>query len=252
MTVDVKLFLAEAENIAAEEPGYQKGHYGQDGLCDCIGLIIGAIRRAGGTWKGMHGSNYAARNEMRSLEKIYGTGGLQPGELVYKAYEPGQKGYDLPDRYKKSGDQRDYYHVGIVISVYPLRIRHMTSPKPRMDTSIGKWAYHGWLKKVASETEEKQPMRMVTVAGGDTSAPIRMRKAASTGSSVVAEIPQGSEAELLEGGGVWNRIQWNGKEGYVMAKFITAQGKTEDTISVSQARLERIYDELGDILGLRG
>ena len=39
MAVDVKLFLAEAENIAAEEPGYQKGHYGQDGLCDCIGLM---------------------------------------------------------------------------------------------------------------------------------------------------------------------------------------------------------------------
>lgn len=258
MAVDAKVFLSEAETIAAEEPGYRKGHYGQDGLCDCIGLIIGAIRRAGGQWRGLHGSNYAAREEMQSLEKIYGTGGLKPGELVYKTYEPGQKGYDLPERYKAggayyNGDLRDYYHVGIVISVYPLRIRHMTSPMPKMDTAIGKWSYHGWLKKLSSATEERRAMDKAIIAGGDTSAPIRMRKAGSTGASVIAEIPQGSEVEILEGGGAWNRVLWNGKEGYVMSKFITAVGaSTGNMIQVPEKELEQIYDKIGDWLGRRG
>ncbi|MBQ9632239.1 MAG: hypothetical protein IJV04_04895, partial [Lachnospiraceae bacterium] len=62
--ISVTDFLARVEQIAAEEPGYQLGHSGDDNQCDCIGLIIGAIRRAGGQWRGIHGSNYAARNEL--------------------------------------------------------------------------------------------------------------------------------------------------------------------------------------------
>lgn len=85
MTVNVKKFLTEVEAIASEEPAYKLGHYGQDGLCDCIGLIIGAIRRAGGEWRGTHGSNYAARKEVVALHPIYGSGELQPGEVVFKA-----------------------------------------------------------------------------------------------------------------------------------------------------------------------
>lgn len=250
--ISVKQFLVEVENIVAEEPGYQKGHDGSDSLCDCIGLIIGAIRRAGGEWDGLHGSNYAARHEMKDLQPIYGNGGLEPGEVVFKAYEPGQKNYKLPGRYKSSRDKRDYYHIGVVVSVYPLRIRHMSNPKPKTDTSIGKWAYHGHLSKVNMEEEELKPMGKVIVAGGDTNYPIKMRKAASEGSDVLTKIPQGSEAELLEGGGVWNRLLWNGKEGYVQSRFITAPGAAEEMISVQKARIEKIYDELGDMLGYRG
>ena len=95
MSVDVKKFLTRVEEIAAEGPGYQHGHSGDDHLCDCIGLIIGAIRRAGGQWRGTHGTNYAARQEMKYLRKIENTGDLKAGEVVYKAYEPGVGGYDL-------------------------------------------------------------------------------------------------------------------------------------------------------------
>jgi len=268
--IDARVFIAKAEEIAAEEPRYKKGGDGDSGYCDCIGLIIGAIRRAGGQWRGMHGSNYAARREMDTLQKINGSAELVPGEVVYKAYEPGQGGYNLPGRYEHGGDYfngdlRDYYHIGIVTSVYPLRIRHMNSPRSKVDTSIGKWAYHGKLKKVelgegtAGKTEGKK-METVIIGGGDTSKPIHMRQSGSTKGKIVADIPQGSTAELLEGGGVWNEIKWNGKTGYVMATFVKKangggsadQEQAGENISVSRAELEKIYDALGDMLGLRG
>ena len=254
MTVKAKIFLAEVESIAAEEPAYKLGHYGQDGLCDCIGLIIGAIRRAGGEWRGLHGSNYAARSEMRELLRIRSDEDLQPGEVVYKAYEPNKGGYNLTERDNNSGDKRDYYHIGVVLSSSPLRIRHMTTPKPRLDTALGKWSYHGRLKKVDYSNEsEGQILDRIIISGGDITAPIHMRQSPDTKARIVADIPQGSDAVLLESGGAWNQVAWSGQSGYVMAKFVhKATDSSGETITVSRAELERAYDILGDLLGLRG
>ena len=62
-TITLSSFLEKIREIASENPKYRSGGSGKDGTCDCIGLIIGAIRRAGGSWPGTHGSNYAARYE---------------------------------------------------------------------------------------------------------------------------------------------------------------------------------------------
>ena len=256
-----KQFIAAALEIIDEGQTYVKGKDGSHGECDCIGLVIGALRRCGETWNGLHGSNYAARNEMEYLKTIVGSSDLVPGELVYKSYEPDQAKYGLPDRYLKgggyyNGDLRDYYHVGIVISVYPLRILHMTSPKALTDTKLGKWSWHGKLKKVnlQDENEGEKQMEDVIIGGGELSAPIHMRRAASTGSAIVADIPQGSAAKLIEGGGVWNQIEWNKIQGWVMSKFVTRAGSEiqEETVTVNKKELEQAYDILGNLLGLRG
>ena len=158
--ISARKFLVQVETIAAEEPAYRSGGSGNDGTCDCIGLIIGAIRRAGGKWTGLHGSNYAARNEVEHLAPMTGTADLTVGEAVFKARSPGEAGYDaatINGRYASSPDRNDYYHIGVVVSVHPLRIRHMTTPKPKMDTSIGKWKYHGWLKRIEKELPVSQP-----------------------------------------------------------------------------------------------
>jgi len=258
--IQVADFIAAAEQIAAEEPAYQHGHDGHDGLCDCIGLIIGAIRRAGGQWRGLHGSNYAARSEIRDkVRKIVNTGDLTPGEAVFKAYEPGQGGYNLPKRYDPggesyNGDLRDYYHVGIVESVSPLRIRHMTSPRIKMDTSLGKWAWHGKLKKIEySGGGGGGTMETVIISGGNPGAPINMRKAPSTSSAIIDKIPQGSEATLIENSGTWAKLTWNGRTGYVMSTLVHTKGEPAgDTVTVSRAELEKAYNILGNLLGLRG
>lgn len=45
---------------------YRLGMDGRNGQCDCIGLIIGAVRLAGEEWKWTHGSNYSARHRTRN------------------------------------------------------------------------------------------------------------------------------------------------------------------------------------------
>lgn len=252
MAVNVKKFLMEVESIVAEEPGYQTGHDGHDGLCDCIGLIIGAIRRAGGEWTGLHGSNYAARHEVEDLRPIYGNGGLKPGEVVFKAYEPGQKGYKLPERYNKSGDKRDYYHIGVVVSVYPLRIRHMTAPKPKTDTSIGKWAYHGWLKKISVEAEGENPMEQeakVVRTSTSTGNTVNLRAEASDKGEILKRVPFGSAITVSEDKGKWCRITYQGISGWMMSNYVEYEGEIDEgedgyQVALSSEKIGRIESAL--------
>jgi len=256
--ISSKELIAKAEEIAAEEPAYEHGHWGKDGYCDCIGLIIGAIRRAGGQWRGLHGSNYAARREVRKLEKIVSNADLKPGEAVFKAYEPGQGGYSLPERYEKGGeyydgDLRDYYHVGIVESVYPLRIRHMTTPKPKMDTAIGRWGWHGALKKVAYGEEEKpmgQAEYQARVIGNGL---LNMRREPNRESARIMQLAVGSVVTVTdETNDEWRQISYGGHTGYVMAEYLEKDVTLGTYIQVEKKVLEAIYDEIGDMLGLRG
>lgn len=42
--VTLEAFLSEVAKIKSEAPTYREGGDGSDGTCDCIGLVIGAIR----------------------------------------------------------------------------------------------------------------------------------------------------------------------------------------------------------------
>ena len=254
MAVDVKKFLTRVEEIAAEGPGYQHGHSGDDHLCDCIGLIIGAIRRAGGQWRGTHGTNYAARQEMKYLRKIENTGDLKAGEVVYKAYEPGVGGYNLPARYERggdgyTGDMRDYYHIGVVISVNPLRIRHMTTPKPKMDTSLGKWAFHGWLKKISEGGSMKVTYQAKVIGGA-----LNLRSGPSKSDERIDQIPDGTIVTVTEDLAGWSKVIFDGREGYVASMYLEEVKPDQDVdlTAVPKAELEAVYDMIGNWLGLRG
>lgn len=247
--------------IAAEEPSYRKGGSGKDGTCDCIGLIIGAIRRAGGSWTGTHGSNYAARYEMTYLKQIKNSSELTVGEVVYKSRAPGDDKYKLPAKYT-GADRLDYYHVGVVMSVSPLRIQHMTTPKPVIDTKLGKWQWRGWLKKI-ERTDEGGGTSMpesVIISGGNTEHPINMRSGRGTDYKIIKTIPQGASAELVEAGEKWSKIRYDGVTGYVSSVFVRKEGSTMETgtqddgatVTIRKADLEKIYDTIGDWLGLRG
>ena len=266
--VAMERFLEKAREIAAEKPVYRKGGSGKDGTCDCIGLIIGAVRRAGGTWSGLHGSNYAARNEVDDLWPVTLAGDLQTGMLVFRARSPGDPGYDaqlMSTRYADSPDRKDYYHVGVVLSARPLAILHMTSPSVRTDATLKGWDYAGWLKRIGQPEKEKTGStgdgkggngmeETVRIGGGNLSRGVNFRAAAGKHGAILAEIPQDSEAALLEWGETWCGIRYKGRTGYVMTEFIRREGEApeEEKITVSRAGLAAVYDELGDLLGLRG
>ena len=229
--VEQSSFLAAVNAIYRESPSYRLGGDGSDGTCDCIGLIIGAIRRCGGTWTGTHGSNYAARYAMRALRQVTSAAALGVGEIVYKAHEPGDAGYALPSTYRNDSDQRDYYHVGVVMGVSPLKIMHCTSPTVKIDTKLGKWAYAGRLKVVEQDGKGVDDMDALYMATVNTQqGPLNVRDAPKTG-KVIGQIPKGAAVEVLSEG-EWERVRYGALEGYSSAQYLKridgGSGNTQD------------------------
>ena len=217
-------FLGNVDAIAAERPAYKLGKDGSGGECDCIGLIIGAIRRSGGSWTGTHGSNYAARTEMDYLLPVTDPDDLNVGEVVYKAAMPGQPNYALPSRYAKDPDQRDYYHVGVVRSVNPLLIVHCTSPGGiKEDKKLGNWTHRGWLRKISREGEE--PMQDVTMATvvAETGSTVNMRKAPD--GALIDRVPVGTQVPVTAQQDGWSRISYNGRDGWMMSSYLRMEGQ---------------------------
>ncbi|MBQ9252074.1 MAG: hypothetical protein IJ188_05515, partial [Clostridia bacterium] len=212
--------------ILSLHPSYRTGGSGKDGTCDCIGLIIGALRRAGGKWPGLHGSNYAARKELVSLKRIDSSNDLSLGDLVFKAYVPSSKGYNLPARYKPggsyfTGDLLDYYHVGVVTSKNPLHITHMTSPSAKVDTSLGKWSYHGFLKAFSKDEKKEGEEEMVEmVVSSQTGSTVYLRPEKSTSAPWLVKVPVGDHVFATVGDDGWAKVRWNDRNGYMMSRFL--------------------------------
>lgn len=249
-------FLEMVQAIVALKPTYRQPGDGSDGTCDCIGLIIGAIRRMGLKWTGIHGSNWAARKELVQLQKITSIGDLALGDVVLKAYEQGESGWRLPARYQKggsyyNGDLKDYYHAGVVTKVSggTVEITHMTSPTIKVLTAgslkaLGKWGYHGQLKILAKAAGVTIPAATtpapaadpvpaaVTPATGKTAvvtAPsgkyVKMRQQPSTRCRVYDELPIGTTVTLEAPGETWARISYGKRKNwYMMAKFLDVKG----------------------------
>lgn len=207
------------DEIIDSKPVYKSGGDGRAGECDCIGLIIGAIRRAGGEWRGTHGSNYAARNEMQSLES---SPRLEIGMAMYKYYAPGEAGWNLPAAYKNHPDQNDYYHVGTVLSVSPLKIAHCTSWSGgsgiKIDTLLGAWKYGGRLKGLSYDSEViPMDKARVDAPSGRT---VRMRANPADNATIIANVPIGVDVEVLDKRPGWWQIRHAGKTGWMMDKYL--------------------------------
>lgn len=239
----VETFLEKVHNIYASNPRRREPGDGSDGTCDCIGLIIGAIRRMGLKWTGIHGTNWAARKEFVRLEKISKVSDLEVGDVVLKGRPPTKKGWDLPARYRSggkyyNGDLTDYYHAGVVDSVSPLRIRHMAS-KMTTDTALDHnknsvWGYHGKLKILvnASKGEITAPSkdaylptsgsRAVVVANNGST--VNLRKAPSGGYNIIMRVPIGMTVDILTPGETWAYIKFDNVTGYMKAEFLDIIG----------------------------
>lgn len=234
----VKKFLAKVQAIAATNPKYRQPGDGSDGTCDCIGLLIGAIRRMGLKWTGIHGSNWCARRELVKLEKTTNPNDLELGDAVLKAYAPGEKGYDLPARYKKggkyyNGDLNDYYHAGTVTQVNPLRITHMSS-RITVDPKQGKWFYHGKLKILVNAAGGNVPVAPVTpdtptagcraVVVAESGGTVNLRNRASRAGKILARVPLGTTITITEPGEKWATVKYGSISGYMMAEFLDIIG----------------------------
>lgn len=234
MAVTILLFLSKVEEIRKSNPKRREPGDGSDGYCDCIGLVIGAIRRCGLKWTGIHGSNWAARNEGVNFRAISNANQLELGDVVLKGRAPGSAKYALPARYKKggaayNGDLTDYYHAGVVTSVNPLKITHMSS-KMTIDTKLGSWNYAMRAKALveagayadtqpapAPATEPKKEENQVGSAVVNATK-VALRSSPSTSASVLVRVDKGQRVQVL--GESWTKVTYQGKTGYMMTKFL--------------------------------
>ena len=235
----VTKFLAKVDVIYNSNPKRREPGDGSDGYCDCIGLIIGALRRAGFKWTGIHGSNYAARKEIVNLKKITSESQLEVGDVVLKAVPKGHANWALPARYKNggsyyNGDLNDYYHAGVVYSLHPFKIKHM-SAKMTTDTKIATyypWNYAGKLRKLveaASDRPDPTPSPDPTtykkaIVVAEKGSTVNLRAAASKSARIMARVKLGSTVTILQPGETWAKITWNNFTGYMMAEFLDTIG----------------------------
>ena len=157
-----------------------------------------------------------------------------------------------------------------------------------MDTKIGKWAYWGKLTDVdyggnnMSEINEQvkepemEPAGVDAVVFSENGGAVKMRAKPSTSCATYWELPNGTSVTILDSGETWSKIKHGSRIGYMMSKFLSIDGTAESetkTVTVSGAELwkayeiiekalgqflvnkgdlEKAYDIIGDMLGLRG
>lgn len=235
-------FLDGIQSIYDEQPKYKIGHDGSDGYCDCIGMIKGALERAREKNVNLHGTNQAAREVILNLKKIVGSSDLKLGQVVLKVRDKDDKSYPLPAKYRGTGNETNYTHIGTVTGVYPLEITHMTSPTAKKDTSVKNWAYVGDLPYI------KGDKTMTASVYADSGGTVNMRASQSSKGKLIEKVPVGTEVEVLEFGDTWSRIRYGSKTGFMMNKYLSVDEKAEDVITVKRSDLLDIYKRLGEIL----
>ena len=236
--VGLDAFLRGVQEIKAEAPTYRLGGDGSDGTCDCIGLIIGAIRRAGGKWTGTHGSNYAAR---------FAVGGVMRNVDADK-YRVGGASY--------TGDVMDYYHVGVVTSVEPLNITHCTESGSvngvTVDTRQGDWRYAALCTMVDYSDsdgggEDMEERRAVVVS--EDGNPVKLRPTPSTDKPYIAKVPVGTEVDVMQDAQGWSQVRLpSGQVGYMMSQFLAFEDEANGSGGGEYSEFEKsVIDQLESI-----
>ena len=274
-------FLGAVDRNAARVQAYRNGGTGKDGTCDCIGLIIGACALCGETWKGIHGSNYAAREAVNQLHSVTDASQLRAGQIVFKYRLLSDDGYSLPARYRSGHDLRDYYHVGVVRSVDPLDIIHCTSPGPiAHDRKLGRWRMAAELKAIQgtgdqnmvggvmaggemeNRNQEKTDMTEKTVtarveSGNGNGANLRASKSVS--SKRLEKLPEGAQLSVISQDDTWAKVEYTGIKGYVKKEFLVMEdeampgispGGDTLTLTLDRAVCLKIYEACAMALGL--
>lgn len=85
-------------------------------------------------------------------------------------------------------------------------------------------------------------MKVQTANGG----PLNLRASTSTSSSLLGTIPNNTTLEVTAVNASWYQTTYNGKTGYVMAKYLVS----ESSDTPNREKLQAIYDSLKEALNL--
>lgn len=224
-------FARAVDELADTIIGYEIGKSGQNGRCDCIGLIMGAMARLDGKSYPLHSTNYFARYQMQWLRAVDGE--LTLGGVLYKAREDAS---ELNERYKLggryfTGDLLDYFHVGVVTGVAPLEITHCTQGKNAngivRETALNGWTHAGGVLGVDYGEnnhggEQVLYVAYVTATKGGT---VNVRKRPDISADRVAKLQLGTVVDVMEEADGWAKIETpDGDRGYMMVQYIKRIG----------------------------
>ena len=88
--------------------------------------------------------------------------------------------------------------------------------------------------------------KVIAESGGT----VNMRVSPSKTASIVAQVPVGTIVDVYDKGSEWCKIGYKGLTGYMMTKFLDfGETPSGDTVTVSKAELEAIYEMIGKMLG---
>lgn len=242
--VSVLEYVDGVESIYAEKPKYEKGHDGSDGLCDCIGMCRGGLKRAGATdITNMRGTNQAARKSIQKLAIIDYVKNLRVGDVVLKTRDKDDPDMPLPDQYRKGGADYDpvvgetnFTHIGTITCMNPLEITHMTSPTAQKTNSLKGWSYYGKLPWVDDSDPGPdpdpdpgpEPEPTLATVHSENGKPVKMRAKPSTSCKLYDDVPCGAMVEVLQkdcstdnAGNKWSQISYGSRTGwYMMSRFL--------------------------------
>ena len=201
-------------------PYASPGSNDQQGI-DCSGAFVRAFAAEGQSI--YHGSNRIARSYCTRVVALHGSAQeLRVGCAVFKTradasalpacYQPGGERYD-------PAFPLDFYHIGLVTAVHPLRIVHATTPCAKVDQRLGEWSHAGFLTGVQYEEAEEMVMAYVNAESGTT---VNLRRSASRKSVVLARLQVGTCVRVLEEKGDWARVAAEEHTGWMMRAYLAS------------------------------
>ena len=248
MATTVEKFLSKCEEVVKAKPAYKLGASSLT-ECDCIGMDKYAFRENGVSLQ-TSGTNYSVRYQVDNLRIITGADDLRVGDAVFKANLPDSTAYSLPARYKPggndyTGDLNDYYHIGTVASVSPLRIIHMTSPTSKVDSKIGNWGFAAewkekYLKRDDPEPEpEPEPEPQTAVVYAPTGSTVNLRKSPKITAPLVERVPIGSTVKVSDYGDDWCGVVYKWYSGFMQTRFLRFEDDSEPCYTVTISGLTK-------------
>ena len=103
-----------------------------------------------------------------------------------------------------------------------------------VDTKIGAWRYGGPLALVDYGETVPMEMAVVRASSGKT---VNLRR--SPGGALAERVPVGSCVNVLEKGGDWAKVAWNGHTGYMQTQFLHFEETTNDLLTELKALIAK-------------
>lgn len=163
-----------------------------------------------------HGSNTIYRKRCKQTGAITGASDLLLGMAVFKRRFDQQE----PAQYRGDG-LGNFYHMGCVTSIKPLRITHATIPVAKVDTTLSNWTHWGTMDRVVYSTSPTPSAEVDYRAQVATqSGPLNLRDAPNTSARILTAIPKGATVEVLKEPNQWVPVRYNGQSGYASLQYL--------------------------------